>query len=342
MRRIKAAGLVLGCFVLALPVLAAEAPGDTFTVVDFNGEVTVKEPDQDLFQNAEKGSSYAYGTEMKSGRKASALIRFSTKNTVRLLANTVVTIAKGVRHPKLVRVAMAEGSLEAKLDDYPDDHEFHVELPVGICGVAGTRFTVTHERTASGLGTITRIEVTEGELFFDGDIVSTHDDVLEAGSVLEFTLIRCPQRKYVFIPSIRVIGQDLTVAFGNNNTVTLQDGANVQAAMGNIPGDAPYTAIRVLEGRVLVGDEVLDPTDTASFIRGRDVVGDLNAEDYMNGAEWLCKRCAELIQEGLTDAIAEQIEALPEPEEPQVVAPLPPDVRGLPPLEDTPDSPGPP
>ncbi len=327
------------CFMSATTLQAAEAFGDSFTVLKAQGDVTSKTPDAEAFTPATEGQAYPYGTQLKTERNASAVLQLGENNVVRMLARSEITIHKDTKHRKLVRIQLDAGEIGVQLDNRPEDVDFQVDTPLGVCGAVGTRFAVTYRPFHDGVSHYRKIEVEEGALNLGGPYVQTDGDTLREGSIFEMEAILCRERKYAFFPLIAVQGQDLEISLGNNNSLILEDGASIQVAMANVPGDAPYVAVRVLSGRVLVSGEVMDVNTPARFIRGRFIMEDYNAEDYMNAAEWLCRECNRILEPGepLSDEVLQQLQQLPAPEGPQVgtrVRPLTP----VPVLEDVPQS----
>lgn len=319
--------VALASVVLALPGAAEEGKskpspfGDTFLVKQVEGTVEIVEQGEDENNTAdlqvvgmvEAGKHYPYNIRLRTGRNSMALIELSSGNTVRLLAKTTMAIVKDEDDPRLIRVGLNPGELEIQLDDYPDDHGFEVETPVGICGAVGTHFYILYRLQADGYTSEIQVACYRGAVNFRGPYISTGKDTIREGSSFAFAIIRCPQRRYAFFPFIDILGQDLNIEMAGPNKALLADGTTIQCAMANVPGNAEYVAVRVLNGRILAGSEVYEEGGYARYIRGNGFLERLNAEDYMNSAEWLCQQCARLLLPGLTPWILENIGLLPTP-----------------------------
>ncbi len=321
------------CLPLFLLALCADAKDDepwpsplddTFLVKQIEGTVEIIEQgeaeglekkgnDTKVIGSVEAGKRYPYNIRFRTGRNSMALIELYPGNTVRMLANTTMAIVRGEDDPRLVRVGINPGELEIHLDDYPKDHGFEVETPVGICGAVGTRFYIMYKLHEDGYTSECQVSCSRGSVRFWGPFVSTDDDTIRAGSSFAFAIVQCPQRRYAFLPLIDILGQDISLVLAGPHALVLADGTSIQAAMANVPGTAEYVAVRVLRGRILVGSEVLDENGYARFIRGKGFVERLSAEDYMNAAEWLCQQCARLLQPGVAPWILENIGLLPTP-----------------------------
>src|ERR1035437_1700195 len=85
-------GVVVSMMILSGTVNAATAFASKFTVKQITGECLVKKPGADKFTAAKEGAAYAYGTVLKTGRKASAVVVFAPNNECRVLAQTLVAI----------------------------------------------------------------------------------------------------------------------------------------------------------------------------------------------------------------------------------------------------------
>lgn len=320
---------------LSLPNAAAVEFGATFTVTEIAETVAVILNDKEAA--AQVDGVYPYGTTVKTDKDSSATLELNGESTIRLAEKTEMKVQRDTDDSKIIRVHLEEGEVHIALPDLEDKYKFEVKTPFGTCRVVGTRFSILHRRLADGITEYTRIMCDEGEVIFSGPYVAMNDDILIPGSVFEFEVINCPHRRYAFIPRISVQGQDMRLAVGNNNAFTLVDGGIVKVGMGNMP-DVEFVGIGVVAGSMIVNGFQYFSDENAQFLRGDEFVPGVSAEAFMEEAELLCRRCAELSLLGLTPDVLQQIAALPVPE-PPAAGPDGPTLPEPPPLIDVPTPP---
>ncbi|MCF7853202.1 MAG: FecR family protein [Candidatus Pacebacteria bacterium] len=314
------------------------------------GRVYVRTEEVRQFYPAEKGATYPFGTEFRTGKNGSALVQIGEGNTVRLLESTGAVFQKYEETPRRVSVWLVMGEVKVTLDNKPKKYGFEVATPLGVAIAKSTDFIVAYLLHTDGMSHYMKVACIEGEVVVDGNYVSTPDDTIRAGSILEFGVLACLERDYAFLPLISIQGQDLHITLAKLHKVLFEDGALAKGAMENIPKRTEYFALDVLAGRVLVEETILDKDSPAEFIRGTKIMEGHNADDYMNAAEWLCTQCNELLEApldcwyadswvfGVNPDILMQIEQLPDPVGPKIV-PVNPPLNPVPPLHDVPLSP---
>lgn len=315
---------------------AGEAFGNSFAITAMAGEVTARPPGVELFADVAEGESFPYGTEVRTGGEASAVLELGEGNVLRVRERSRITVHQDT---DLIRIRLDQGEVGVQLDNRPEDVNVEVDTVLGAAIAAGTRFDVAFLRHRGDQQSYWKIEVGQGAVRVESIYVETDEDVLREGAIFEVSAILCPPRRYAFFPLVAVQGQNLQVALGNNNKLILEDGASIQVAMSNVPGDNEFAAVRVLSGRVLVGGEVIDESTPARFIQGRVIMDEHNAEDFMNSVEWLCRECERLYDPDapLTEELLELLEELPAPDDPDFISFLDP-LLPIPPLKDVPHS----
>ncbi|MCJ8329276.1 MAG: FecR family protein [Lentisphaeria bacterium] len=132
-------GIILICISLSL---VAE---DSFKLTGIGGKKDVKVLKDGKFISVTINSEYKFGTTIKTGRKSTADLEMSPKNTFRLMPRTKLTIIQDLKNPKLKILKLEEGTVSIKLDDFPKGNKLQVETPTSICGALGTRFVVVFE-----------------------------------------------------------------------------------------------------------------------------------------------------------------------------------------------------
>jgi len=135
--------IVFLCTIISGIVLLSAPFEPLFQIISVEGECQVQPPGTQNFQPAEPGKAYAYGTAIKTGRKSTALIRFSEGNECRVLANANLVITEDVKDPKLKIIKLKEGDVDVSLDEkFHESNGLNVETATAICGAIGCKFTV--------------------------------------------------------------------------------------------------------------------------------------------------------------------------------------------------------
>ena len=127
--------------------VAQESPIKNFKIVAINGrkDVKVLNSENTLAPKPSVNQELNFGTTIKTGRRTTVDLSFSEGNTFRILARTKIKITENARDPRLKVLHVSAGSVEMKLDKYPEGHKLQVETPTAVCGVVGTRFIVSFE-----------------------------------------------------------------------------------------------------------------------------------------------------------------------------------------------------
>ncbi len=168
----KLAWVTIGLVFVARLSIAAPAPFDArFAVVKIQGDCEVKISGEMLYRPAVEGRTYQYGTTVRTGRKASCVIRFSEGNECRVLAKAELIVSEDARDKKMKTIKLAEGKINVKLDPaFHQNNDLKVETPVAICGAIGCDFTIEVD---PGLGTIkVTFSCAEGSINLTGDYFS--------------------------------------------------------------------------------------------------------------------------------------------------------------------------
>lgn len=124
-------------------------------------------PDAKAFETAVEGKAYAYGTKIKTGRKSSVVVLFSTGNLCRVLASTVLTVTEDAKEIKAKTIKLTEGEINVELiPDFHKDNSLNVETAAAICGAIGCKFTIKSylEKELQ----VVEAECEEGKLQFSG------------------------------------------------------------------------------------------------------------------------------------------------------------------------------
>ncbi|MDT8391129.1 MAG: Mth938-like domain-containing protein [Lentisphaeria bacterium] len=166
-----------------------------------------------------------------------------------------------------------KGTVSAKTKDLPDGVSLIIETPVGSCSVDdNASFSVTYQKMSDMITEKMTISSSEGNVTLSGKYLGTGADSVRAGGELSFSLVDSPQRKCVYFPEITVKGQDINLAMGGKNMVTLSAGSVVEGAMDYGYPDAPFSAVSVKEGSLTAGGLDISAGMAPLFIRGDSVV----------------------------------------------------------------------
>jgi len=271
MKLSRLVGFLGGGLLIASAALADES-FNAFRLAEVTGIVKIKADDNAEYQAGEVGKDYQAGVTIQTARRSSAVLEFTPDNRVRVLANSEVKVVGKAAMRNTARIELHSGDVDGRLQALPKGMKFEVETPVGICGATGTDFSVGYGRLADNMTREMVMDCTEGQLVLEGDFVRTEEDTIRAGSTFRFTLVQCDDRDYAFLPDVEIAGQDLNVAFGQKNIALLGNGSWSQAAMGNVPGETPFAALRVLAGQVLISGFAMTEELPAGFIRDRTLI----------------------------------------------------------------------
>jgi len=80
--------------------LHAAAFEQAFKLTKINGECNVMTPDSKVFAPAAEGKAYPYGSKISTGRKSSVIVEFSTGNSCRVLASSVLIVTEDAKDAK--------------------------------------------------------------------------------------------------------------------------------------------------------------------------------------------------------------------------------------------------
>ncbi|MDD4871250.1 MAG: FecR domain-containing protein [Kiritimatiellae bacterium] len=113
-----------------------------FKLTKILGECAVMAPDAKEFAAAVEGQAYPYGSKIKTGRKSSAIIEFSSGNLCRVLASTVLTVTENAKDKKAKTIKLDEGRIGVELEEkFHENNSLNVETAAAICGAIGCKFT---------------------------------------------------------------------------------------------------------------------------------------------------------------------------------------------------------
>ncbi len=118
-----------------------------FRVMTPKGPCQVRKPGAEAFEAALKGKAYPYGTLVRCGAGASALIVLSDKDAVQIGADTTVEIANAPQNEADKVVRLLNGQIVTRLDPQNASRALTVETPVASCvsltGNAKFKFAAT-------------------------------------------------------------------------------------------------------------------------------------------------------------------------------------------------------
>ena len=124
------AGLSMGF--LAGTLLAAPFE-PLFRVMNPKGPCQARRPGDAAFDNVQKGKAYPYGTTVRCGAGASALIVLSSRDAIQLDANTTVEIVDATDQPEFKVIRLRTGKIDTHLDSSNPTGAIVVETPIAYC-----------------------------------------------------------------------------------------------------------------------------------------------------------------------------------------------------------------
>ena len=203
-----------------------------FKVLAMDGLVDIKSPKGKTFAVAKLDTPYKLGSTVKTGRSSFADLELSPKNQVRVLAKSEVQVGMNIKHPLIISLKLQQGKVDSKLDNFPKDHLFQVQTPVGICGAVGTAYTVNQEM--GDHSSLTTISVSDGVVVLDGRFVRTIGAGLSAGQSLEITVEEKEKSRDVTVTFSGKPGDTITVeVWGRQFTLTVPPAVEGQPAVVN-------------------------------------------------------------------------------------------------------------
>ena len=115
-----------------------------FRIVQIEGECFIRRPGDAAFEPAVDGRAYPFGSRIRTGADATAVLSLAPQNTVRVLANTdlVITEVSTAREHK--RLLLDAGEVEVTLTEgfHAGNNRLDVETVSSIVTPRGTRFRV--------------------------------------------------------------------------------------------------------------------------------------------------------------------------------------------------------
>lgn len=146
----KLACLLVACTVVSafnIDVASAKAFDPEFTVTKIKGAVDIRLPNSPRFVDAEVDGVYAYGSSLRTKRRASAEILFSQGNTCSIEENTIIDISEDSLNKMIKLLNLRTGKLDITFNEMVDQQQVHIETAVAVCGITGTKLSVKAERT---------------------------------------------------------------------------------------------------------------------------------------------------------------------------------------------------
>ncbi len=140
-----------------------------FELVKTTGRCTVRTPKSNGFVDGVERQKYPYGTILKTGRRSTAIIKFSHNNGCRVFARTTVAINQEIRNKKVKTLKfIAEGKVQVRLEsNFRKHNELRVETPSAVCGAIGCDFVVAYQIIGDLRTTL--VSCREGEVFVKRD-----------------------------------------------------------------------------------------------------------------------------------------------------------------------------
>lgn len=134
-------GSVLACLLSCM--LLHAAPFDKeFKVANVVKDCTIALPGG-TEKPAKDGTTYPYGSTVKTGRKSSLVVVLSEGNEIRVLADTTFVVDQNAKDAADKTIRLREGRITVKLDPkFHEANKFTVETPSAICGAIGCEFDV--------------------------------------------------------------------------------------------------------------------------------------------------------------------------------------------------------
>ncbi len=194
----------IGCLLGGMTAFgAADAAFSQAKAVKVSGEVTVKPDGQEAFVVMQEGSSYSFGSTIKTGRASFADMEIAPQNSFRVQPASHVVLQKGIK--STVAMSLVSGTVVSTLDKFPKNMKYEVQTPLAVCGAVGTSYSVTF--TVAADGTI-KLEVvdSEGNVSILGKHVKLErGSKLKPGQSLAIELTKTPagwSAKVIFIGKV--------------------------------------------------------------------------------------------------------------------------------------------
>jgi hypothetical protein len=119
--------------------LAAAPFEPLFRVVSPKGPCQARIPGATSFAPVQKGKAYPYGTAIRCGEKASAVLVLSTEDALQLEAGTAVELAAHPDDPSRKILRLQSGQVRTRLSSGIPEEALVIETPVAGCrALAGT------------------------------------------------------------------------------------------------------------------------------------------------------------------------------------------------------------
>ena len=149
----------LGCVALIIGALStshvsAKAFEPEFTITKIEGAVKVQSPGASRFSDAEAGSSYKYGTVIKTKRRSTAVVQFSQGNTCRITARTTVTITESTANENLKVMKLDVGHVLEIGDNEFEEVDIKPGYSLTVKVVYGMKSLINQTQTFYANGTI--------------------------------------------------------------------------------------------------------------------------------------------------------------------------------------------
>jgi len=136
--------LMLGLTAFFCVSMTSAAPFEqAFKITKINGECVVMVPDAKSFVAAIEGQAYPYGSKIKTGRKSSVVVEFSSGNFCRVLASTILAVNEQAKDKKAKTIKLDDGQISVELEEkFHENNSMTVETAAAICGAIGCKFNV--------------------------------------------------------------------------------------------------------------------------------------------------------------------------------------------------------
>lgn len=224
MNRFMPVAACLGlCIVLFGNASVAATPFTAkFSVIAVNGDCTIKEKGG-AFVKLAQGKSYAYGAQIRTGRKSSCVIAFSKGNECRIFAKTVIVIDENVAKKSAKELDLSKGRVLISLEpDFHKNNELQVQTPTAVCAALGTVFgtEVIVDKNGKVVGTAITCNSgkvkTTGKLFDIPGLGAGTDALIERDGSTEIITVR----KGTFVANV-------AKSFTETKPVTLSEGDRI-------------------------------------------------------------------------------------------------------------------
>lgn len=259
--------------ILVLSFFAGPAVEGASTVL---GGTTLQQAGMDPTTAFTVGQPIPLGQELKTGA-GQVIINLEDLATVTVSPNSVVRLGGVDKKARTCSLTVTEGTIAVKTEKLPAFFSVVATSPAGSGVTAGGTFTLAYEKLADKVTEKVTFTCTSGEVTIAGKYISTPNDTLRSGGSLSFTLVDSPKKKCVYFSSITVQGQDLNVAMGGGNMVTINAASVVEGAMNYGFPNSPFSALAVKKGTILVGGLEISEGMAPLFVRGDSVV--MGSED---------------------------------------------------------------